>query len=83
MPLSTVLNGFVNLSTLDGTVGVLSFNLRVGELSRSTFRRKVNRQQHAEVPDQLMRWVWAGGRKLEGLIKRREAEAGLYSAPDC
>ena len=25
------------------------------------------------------RWVFAGGRKLKGLVLRREAEAGLYA----
>ncbi len=55
-----------------------TFNLGSGVLQRSTLRRKVNREEHAEVPDQLMRWVWAGGRRLRGLVRRREAEVGLY-----
>jgi hypothetical protein len=28
-----------------------------GALQRSTLRRKVNREEHDQVPDQLMRWV--------------------------
>ena len=55
-----------------------TFNLGGGALQRSTLRRKVNRSEHYEVPEQLMRWVWAGGRKLRGLARRRSAEAGLY-----
>ena len=55
-----------------------TFNLGSGALQRSTLRRKVNREEHAEVPEEFMRWVWAGGRKLRGLIRRREAEADLY-----
>jgi lysozyme len=55
-----------------------TFNLGSGALQRSTLRRKVNRAEHKEVPVQLMRWVWAGGRKLRGLVRRREAEAELY-----
>ena len=55
-----------------------TFNLGSGALQRSTLRRKVNREEHAEVPEEFMRWVWAGGRKLKGLIRRREAEAALY-----
>ncbi|MGB1374079.1 MAG: glycoside hydrolase family protein, partial [Aequoribacter sp.] len=27
---------------------------------------------------EFRRWVWAGGRKLKGLIKRREAEKALF-----
>lgn len=57
-----------------------TFNLGGGALQRSTLRRKVNREEHYEVPDQFMRWVWAGGRRLRGLIRRREAEALLYSS---
>ncbi|WP_420480300.1 glycoside hydrolase family protein [Cycloclasticus zancles] len=30
------------------------------------------------MPEQLMRWVWAGGRKLNGLRKRRSAESISY-----
>lgn len=55
-----------------------TFNLGGGALQRSTLRRKINREEHYEVPEQLMRWVWAGGRKLRGLIRRRAAEAELY-----
>jgi lysozyme len=55
-----------------------TFNLGGGALQRSTLRRKVNREEHPEVPEQFMRWVWTGGRKLKGLARRRAAEAELY-----
>ena len=55
-----------------------TYNLGGGALQRSTLRRKINREEHAEVPEQFMRWVWAGGRRLRGLVRRRAAEAGLY-----
>lgn len=55
-----------------------TYNLGSGALQCSTLRRKVNRQVHGEVPAQLVRWVWAGGRKLNGLIRRRAVEAKLY-----
>lgn len=55
-----------------------TFNLGSGALQRSSLRRKVNREEHDEVPAEFMRWVWAGGRKLRGLVRRREAEASLY-----
>ncbi len=57
-----------------------AFNLGAGALQRSTLRRKVNREEHGAVPGELRRWVWAGGRKLKGLVRRREAEAALYTA---
>jgi lysozyme len=55
-----------------------TFNLGSGALQRSTLRRKVNREEHADVPPEFMRWIWAGGKKLKGLVRRRAAEAALY-----
>lgn len=55
-----------------------TFNVGAGALQRSTLRRVINRGDHDEVPDQLMRWIWGGGRKLPGLVRRRRAEAALY-----
>ena len=55
-----------------------TFNLGAGAFQRSTLRRKVNRQEHDSVENEFTRWVWAGGRKLQGLLKRRQAEANLY-----
>jgi GH24 family phage-related lysozyme (muramidase) len=55
-----------------------TFNLGSGALQRSTLRRKVNREEHAQVPDQLLRWVWAAGKRLKGLARRRAAESAVY-----
>lgn len=55
-----------------------TFNLGGGALQRSTLRRKINREEHTDVPPEFLRWVWAGGRKLKGLVRRRKAEATLY-----
>ena len=55
-----------------------TFNLGAGALQRSTLRRKVNREVHGVVPAEFRRWVWAGGRKLKGLMRRRRVEAELY-----
>jgi lysozyme len=55
------------------------FNLGAGALQRSTLRRKINRGEHETVPAEFRRWVWAGGRKLKGLMRRREAEAVLFN----
>lgn len=57
-----------------------TYNLGSGALQRSTLRRVINRGHHHEVPNQLKRWIWAGGRKLKGLIRRRDAEAILYQS---
>ena len=44
----------------------------------STLHRVINRGDHALAPAQFWRWVYAGGRKLGGLVRRRAAEAELY-----
>lgn len=41
-------------------------------------RRKVNREEHPEVPAELQKWVWGDGKQLPGLVKRRAAEAAFY-----
>ena len=60
-----------------------AFNLGGGALQRSTLRRKVNREEHSAVPAEFMKWIWAGGRRLKGLVQRREAEARLYATGRC
>ena len=54
-----------------------AFNLGNGALASSTLRRRINAGDWGAVPDQLRRWVFAGGRRLNGLVRRREAEVKL------
>lgn len=71
----------INVPLSDGQFDALvsfTFNLGAGALQRSTLRRKINRQEHAQAPEELAKWVWAGGRKLPGLVRRREAEILRY-----
>ncbi len=71
----------INVPISDGQFDALvsfTYNLGAGALQRSTLRRKVNREAHEEVPAQLVRWVWAGGRKLPGLVVRRSTETLKY-----
>jgi lysozyme len=39
----------------------------------------LNQGQHDQVPTQLRRWVMAGGRKVKGLVNRREKEIRLWN----
>lgn len=55
-----------------------TFNLGSGSLQRSTLRRKLNREEYYAIPNELMRWVNAGGRRLKGLVRRRQAESDLF-----
>ncbi|MGO4676078.1 lysozyme [Bosea sp. 2YAB26] len=56
-----------------------AFNVGEGALARSTLLKTLNAGQVAAVPGELMKWVHAGGRRLDGLINRRSAEAGLWA----
>lgn len=75
----------ISVPLTDGQFDALvsfTFNLGAGALQRSTLRRKVNRGEHQAVPAELMKWVWAAGKKLPGLVRRRQAEGVAYaSAP--
>lgn len=55
------------------------FNVGAAAFQRSTLRMKVNRDEHDDVPAEFRRWVWCKGRKLAGLVARREAEAQWYA----
>ena len=54
-----------------------SFNLGLGVLQRSTFRRKLNRGDK-EAGRSLLRYNMAGGKVLNGLTKRRNDEYKLF-----
>lgn len=56
-----------------------AFNVGTGAFQRSTLLRKLNAGGYDAVPEQLARWVHAGGRRLQGLANRRAAEAGLWA----
>lgn len=72
----------INVPLTNGQYDALvsfTYNLGSGALQRSTLRRKVNREEHGEVPAEFIRWVYAGGRKSAGLVRRRSTEARVYS----
>lgn len=52
-----------------------TFNLGAGRLQTSTLRKRLNECNWDEAAYELKRWVWGGGRKLPGLVARREVEA--------
>lgn len=60
----------------------ISFTYNVGEnaLRKSTLRRKANAGDLRGACYELPKWVYAGGRKLRGLVRRREAEKELCLA---
>ena len=55
-----------------------TFNLGPTNLKESTMLRKLNYGDYESVPEEMKRWNKAGGEVLNGLVRRREAEAELF-----
>jgi lysozyme len=56
-----------------------AYNCGVGNLKSSTLLKLVNANPNdPEIRAQFMRWNKGGGKVLNGLTRRREAEANLY-----
>lgn len=53
------------------------YNIGEGNFARSTLLRKLNAGDLRGACHELSRWVYAGGRKLNGLVKRRATEREL------
>jgi lysozyme len=62
---------------LDALVS-FTFNCGEGALASSTLRKRLNRGEYAAVPQELNKWVMSGGRRLEGLVRRRKAEGAVF-----
>ena len=58
------------------------YNLGPTNLQESPLLRVLNEGKYNEVPTQIKRWNKAGGQVLEGLVRRREAEALLFQAKE-
>ena len=59
-----------------------TFNLGPTNLKNSTLLKVLNNKNYDEVPTQIKRWNKAGGKVLQGLIRRREAEALLFEGKE-
>ena len=55
-----------------------TYNLGARSLSTSTLLRKLNAGDYAGAADEFMHWNKAGGKVLNGLTRRREAERALF-----
>jgi lysozyme len=54
-----------------------TFNVGEGAFCKSTLVKKFNAGDTAGACNELTRWVYAGGKKLPGLVARREKEKEL------
>ena len=55
-----------------------TYNLGAGALQASTLRKKILRHDMDGAAREFDRWVFAGGRKLAGLVRRRAAERDMF-----
>lgn len=64
-----------------GALVCFSYNVGLGAFEKSTLLKKIKANaSREEIEKQFMRWVFAGGKKLKGLERRRRAEVELYFA---
>jgi lysozyme len=59
-----------------------TFNLGPTNLKSSTMLRVLNEGEYGKVPGEMKRWNKAGGKTLDGLIRRREAESLLWAGKE-
>lgn len=57
------------------------FNMGATAFWKSTMRALINRNDMIGAAGQFPRWNKAGGKVLNGLIRRRQAEAALFTKP--
>jgi lysozyme len=62
-----------------GSLVSFAYNLGEGALKQSTLRLKINEDPlDSTIRDEFMRWVHSNGKVVEGLKRRRKAEADMY-----
>ena len=67
----------INQNQFDALVS-FTFNLGATRLEKSTLLRKLNTGDYIGASLEFKRWVNAGGRRLPGLVSRRQAEFDLF-----
>lgn len=61
-----------------GALVSFAFNLGSGALKKSTLLKLVNVQDFSGAADEFLKWTRAGGKVLNGLVRRRSAERDLF-----
>lgn len=62
------------------TLVSFSFNVGIGAMSTSTLLKRLNARNYDDVPKQLERWKYSGGKIIPGLINRRALEGELWAS---
>ena len=64
-----------------GAIVSFAYNVGIGAFTNSTLRRKLNAGDYDGAAAEFKRWNKAGGKVLNGLIRRRKAEEALFVKP--
>ncbi len=67
----------INQNQFDALVD-FAYNAGAKNLLTSTLLRKLNAGDYVGASKEFSRWVYAGSKKLNGLVRRREAERQLF-----
>jgi len=54
------------------------FNLGAGNFKKSTLLKEINKNNWLLAANEFDKWVYAGGKVLNGLVRRRKAEKELF-----
>jgi len=76
-----IITPYIRIKLLQNQLdAILSFcyNLGAYNFISSTLRQKLNRGEIHGAADEFLRWVYAGGKKLNGLVRRRQAERAMF-----
>lgn len=57
---------------------LVSFHYNTGAIGRATLTKLHKAGKYAQAEAEFARWVHSGGKRLNGLVRRRKAEAALY-----
>lgn len=74
-------NVTLNQNQFDSLVSLV-FNIGIGAFQRSTLLRKLNAGDYQGAAEEFLRWRYAGGKELRGLVRRREAERAMFLEPE-
>jgi GH24 family phage-related lysozyme (muramidase) len=60
----------------------IAYNIGENAFASSTLLKKLNDRDYDGAADEFLKWVYAGGRVLAGLVRRRNAERSLFLGED-
>ena len=76
---SRYVTAYINQNQFDALVD-FAYNAGAQNLRTSTLLKLLNAKDYEGASNEFSKWVYGGGKKLNGLIKRREAERILFNS---